>query len=121
MSIRHTPFWNSVPHTQTTPLWIRAASVFLLIVGVACGQLSDQPEQPASTFVVIDATPTNKTADVELDPLIQIHVSAKCDPSTVNDTAVTLVEFKSGDRIPLNVGGDLGGVIRRPLACAYRR
>lgn len=121
MSIRQGPFWNSVSQTQPIPLWMRATCVFLLIVSVVCGQLSDQADRPASTFVVIDASPTNKTADVELDPLIQIHVSANFDPSTVNDTAVTLAEFKSGDRVPLNVGGDLGGVITVSVTRPLRR
>ncbi len=63
------------------------------------------------SFRVLDIFPGNKTQDVELEPLIQIHVSDKFDPSTVNDDAVHLVQLPSKQRVPVNIGGDLGGVV----------
>ena len=121
MSIRHLPFWVAVPDKRSFFILIRAAIVVSLLRNAACTQLTEPPERVPEPFVVIDATPTNKTADVELDPLIQIHVSAKFDPSTVNDAAVTLAEFKSGERVPLNIGGDLGGVISASVSRPLKR
>lgn len=72
----------------------------------------DQP------FVVSDITPTNKTQGVELDPLIQIHVSEKFAAATVNGDSIQLRE-RGGPPVDINIGGDLGGVItvsvREPL------
>ncbi|MEM7384540.1 MAG: Ig-like domain-containing protein [Verrucomicrobiota bacterium] len=62
-------------------------------------------------FRVESIDPGNKTRDVELDPIIQIHVSAKFDPASVSDKAVNLVAFRDKEAVPVNVGGDLGGVI----------
>ena len=62
-------------------------------------------------FEVVAVYPGNKTQEVELEPLIQIHVSEKFDPSTVSEDSVELRVRGSSDTIEINVGGDLGGVI----------
>ena len=61
-------------------------------------------------FQVAEIFPGNKTQGVELEPLIQIHVSDKFDPKTVSDDSVRLLR-RGGERVKVNVGGDLGGVV----------
>lgn len=88
---------------------LNAMKVFscLLVLITASTAFGEPGEIP---FTVASISPGNQTREVELEPLIQIHVSEKFDPATVNDDAVAL--FRSGgERIAVNVGGDLGGVV----------
>ena len=62
-------------------------------------------------FRVVDISPGNKTRDVELEPLIQIHVSESFDASTVNRESVRLLRFPNRQLVPISVAGDLGGVL----------
>ena len=62
-------------------------------------------------FRVTDIFPGHKTQDVELEPLIQIHVSNKFDSASVADDAVKLLRLRGKKRVAVNIGGDLGGVI----------
>ena len=81
----------------------RSCALLALMYGGACfAQTGD--------FQVADIFPGNKTQDVELEPLIQVHVSDKFDPATVSDDAVQLFRLR-GERVKVNVGGDLGGVV----------
>ena len=63
------------------------------------------------TFHVLDIDPGNRTQGVELEPLIQIHVSEKFDPASVTEDAVKLLRLSDNQPIAVNVSGDLGGVI----------
>lgn len=64
----------------------------------------------AATFSVANISPGNQTREVELEPLIQIHVSEKFDPASVNEQSVALTKGGS-ERVAINVTGDLGGVV----------
>ena len=63
-----------------------------------------------SSFRVVDVFPGNKTQGVELEPLIQVHVSNKFDPKTIGNNTVQLIRRGAG-KVNVNVGGDLGGVV----------
>lgn len=77
----------------------------LLILGLALvGQADD-------AFHVAGIFPGNKTQGVELEPLIQIHVSEKFDPASVTEGGVKLFRLSDKKAVAINVGGDLGGVI----------
>jgi len=77
----------------------------LLILGLALvGQADD-------AFHVVGVFPGNKTQGVELEPLIQIHVSEKFDPASVTEDGVKLFRLSDKNTVAINVGGELGGVI----------
>lgn len=61
-------------------------------------------------FDVSRITPGNKTRDVEVDPLIQIHVSSKFDPKSVTAESFSLKQ-RGGEAVDFHVSGDLGGVV----------
>lgn len=81
-----------------------------VVLTVAAFFLRAPAPENDSSFSVVSFYPGNKTREVELDPLIQIHVSRKFDPATVNSNSVQLLDSKK-DRVPISVTGDLGGVI----------
>lgn len=78
----------------------------LLLVAVASSPFVWADE----AFVVSQITPGHKTRGVELDPLIQIHVSDKFDPESVTAKSFSL-KRRGGKQVEFNVGGDLGGVV----------
>ncbi len=90
---------------ETLKSLVSALFICLSAVTQVCGQTA--PER----FSVVDIYPGNKTKGVELEPLIQIHVSEKFDPSTIGDRAVKLLRRKGQQAVKVNVGGDLGGVV----------
>lgn len=71
----------------------------------ALNAFADEP------FRVTDILPGHKTQDVELEPLIQIHVSEKFDSSSITNDAIQLIRLPEMKRVSVNIGGDLGGVI----------
>lgn len=94
------------------------AIVWILATAIVVAMAGQSAEAKAGEFKVVDVTPNNKTVDVELEPLIQIHLSEKFDLANVNNTAVQL-RNASGKNVDVDVTGDLGGVItvhvNRPL------
>lgn len=61
-------------------------------------------------FRVVQITPNNKTAEVELEPLIQVHVSERFDSRTATADAVRLLDA-GGKPVSAQISADLGGVI----------
>lgn len=76
----------------------------LIALQSACLAADDLP------FSVRQISPSNKTQGVELEPLIQIHVSEKFDAATVDEYAVQLSKL-GGAIVGIRINGDLGGVI----------
>ena len=62
-------------------------------------------------FRVDSFEPSHKTQGVELEPMIQIHLSGPFDAATVNEAAVRLVRRQDKKPTPVSVSGDLGGVV----------
>lgn len=88
-----------------------SASGCLLVAGITLASLFCEPcFAQNKAFHVTDITPGNKTRGVELEPLIQIHVSQKFDPASLTGQAIQLFRFR-GKQVKVNVGGDLGGVV----------
>jgi hypothetical protein len=87
--------WNNI-WLPACLLWAAAAPV--------------HAEDAPGAFRVVQIQPGDRTVEVEREPLIQIHVSEKFDPATITDRAVRLSP-RSGSPVPINVGGDLGGVV----------
>ena len=88
----------------------------LLSLVFSCSVFADEP------FRVDDVFPGHKTQDVELEPLIQIHVNDKFDPASVTDHSIQLLQLPAMQRVVVSITGDLGGVItlsvEEPLALA---
>lgn len=92
------------------------------IVVVAAAQVG---ADEAAEFRVARVTPPDGAANVDLDPLIQVHTSGKFDPRSLGRRAVALIG-PQGEPVPVALTADLGGVItvsvEKPLTpdTAYR-
>lgn len=76
-----------------------------MLLGTSPVAFAQQP------FRVANVYPGHKTKEIELEPLIQIHVSEKFDPATVNEKAIKLIRRSDRKQVAVNIGGDLGGVV----------
>lgn len=87
---------------------------FLLIVTLCLVEFVPPAQSAEAEFRVSEIFPGHKTQNVEVEPLIQIHVSEKFDAATVNSKSVQLLKRignRLGPTVNTNVSGDLGGVI----------